>query len=105
MPLTETAALRVSAFSKRDGGFIDNVKGEYTFRHGYIRDGLVAGGYTEEQAAEMAPDFTYNNYTAGDIGNVAEENFNEATTTIPSSESMVMIDTSESFSIGSVRSF
>ena len=81
MPLTETAALRVSAFSKRDGGFIDNVKGEYTFRHGYIRDGLVAGGYTEEQAAEMAPDFTYNNYTAGDIGNVAEENFNEATTT------------------------
>ena len=57
------------------------MKGEYTFRHGYIRDGLIAGGATAEQAAQMAPDFTYNNYTAGDIGNVAEENFNEATTT------------------------
>ena len=81
VPLSETAALRVVAYSKRDGGFIDNVKGEYTFRHGYIRDGLIAGGATAEQAAQMAPDFTYNNYTAGDIGNVAEENFNEATTT------------------------
>jgi iron complex outermembrane receptor protein len=56
------------------------VRGEHTFSHGYIRDGLVAGGATAEQAAAMAPDFTYNNYTEGDIGNVAGDNFNEATT-------------------------
>ena len=73
-------ALRLVGYSKRDAGFIDNVRGEHTFSHGYIRDGLVAGGATAEQAAAMAPDFTYNNYTEGDIGNVAGDNFNEATT-------------------------
>jgi outer membrane receptor protein involved in Fe transport len=80
IPISDTAALRVVGFSKREGGFIDNVKGEHTFKHGFIRDGLIAGGATEAQAQAMAPDFTYKNYTDGDIGNVAEENFNEATT-------------------------
>ena len=80
LPISDSVALRLVGYSKRDAGFIDNVRGEHTFSHGYIRDGLVAGGATAEQAAAMAPDFTYNNYTEGDIGNVAGDNFNEATT-------------------------
>jgi outer membrane receptor protein involved in Fe transport len=80
LPISDSVALRLVGYSKRDAGFIDNVRGEHTFSHGYIRDGLVAGGATAEQAAAMAPDFTYNNYTEGDVGNVAGDNFNEATT-------------------------
>ncbi|MDB2344407.1 TonB-dependent receptor, partial [Porticoccaceae bacterium] len=80
IPLSDKAALRIVGYSKSEGGFIDNVQGEHTFKHGFIRDGLVAAGATDAEAMAMAPDFTYNNYTSGDIGDVAEENFNTADT-------------------------
>jgi outer membrane receptor protein involved in Fe transport len=80
IPLSDKAALRIVGYSKSEGGFIDNVQGEHTFKHGFIRDELVAAGATDAEAMAMAPDFTYNNYTSGDIGDVAEENFNTADT-------------------------
>lgn len=80
IPITDRAALRLVAYHKRDPGYIDNIRGEHTFSHARIRDGLMAGGATQAQADAMAPDFTFDNYTPGDISNVAEENFNEATT-------------------------
>ena len=76
IPLGDRAALRLVGYYKKDAGYIDNVPGEYTFRHGYIRAGVA----DNPELVAAAADITVNNYTDGDIGNVAKENFNEATT-------------------------
>lgn len=80
IPLSDSAAIRLVGFLKEEPGFIDNVRGEHTFSHERIRQGLIGGGASPAEALAAAPDFTYNNYTPGDISNVAGENFNEATT-------------------------
>ena len=70
IPMGERTALRVMAYYKHDGGYIDNIEGTHTFKRGYIRDGLPAGSPLRDVAA----DFTASN------ADVAKENFNEATT-------------------------
>lgn len=68
-PLNDRAAIRLVGYYKRDAGYIDNVPSTHTFRRGYIRDGL-----TDPALIALAADQTIDNY------DIAEENFNEATT-------------------------
>ena len=89
IPLSDSVALRLTGYSKHQGGFIDNVPGTHTFRQGYIRDGLQACkaaigtanecwfGHSAERYDELtalAADITVDN------SDVAEKNFNDATT-------------------------
>lgn len=69
IPIGERAALRLVGFHKEDAGFIDNVAGSYTFNNANVRASLT----DPAQIAEAA-DITINN------DNVAEDDFNEATT-------------------------
>ncbi|MEM9624338.1 MAG: TonB-dependent receptor plug domain-containing protein, partial [Pseudomonadota bacterium] len=69
IPIGDRAAVRVVGFHKEDAGFIDNVFGTYTFNNGNIRAGLT----DPAQIAEAA-DITVDN------ADVAEDDFNEATT-------------------------
>ena len=75
IPLSDSVALRVSAYNKEDGGFIDNVAGTHTFRHGFIRAGLMGAGLPEDHPlVQAAADLTVDN------SDVVEKNFNDATT-------------------------
>lgn len=89
IPLSDRMALRLTGYSKHQGGYIDNVAGTHTFRQGYIRDGLQACkaaigtanecwfGHSAERYDELtalAADITVDN------SDVAEKNFNDATT-------------------------
>jgi len=89
IPIGDRMALRLTGYSKLQGGYIDNVAGTHTFRQGYIRDGLqdckeAIGtddecwfGHSAERYDELtalAADITVDN------SDVVEKNFNEATT-------------------------
>ena len=67
--------------------------GEYTFRHGYIRAGVA----DNPELVAATADITINNYTEGDIGNVAKENFNEATT--KGARAALRIDLNDSWTV------
>lgn len=69
IPLGDRAAVRIVGWHKEDAGFIDNVAGTYTFNNANVRAGLT----DPAQIAEAA-DITVSN------ANVAEDDFNEATT-------------------------
>lgn len=70
LPLSDRAALRVVAWHKEDAGYIDNVESTYTFRNGNVRATL-----TDPALIAKAADITVSN------ADVAEKDFNEATTT------------------------
>ena len=63
-------ALRLVGYSKVQGGFIDNVPGSHTFGRGYIRAGLDPASPLNDVAADITVDNS----------EVAEKNFNDATT-------------------------
>ncbi len=69
IPLSERAALRVVGYVKEEGGYIDNIYGEHTFRNGNVR----TGGADPVWDA-IAADQTYDNAA------IVEENHNTATT-------------------------
>ncbi len=70
IPLSDRMALRLVGYYKHDGGYIDNVAGTHTFRQGYIRAGLDPTSPLNEVAADITVD----------NADVAEKNFNDATT-------------------------
>ncbi len=69
IPMGERAALRVVGYVKEEGGYIDNIYGEHTFRNGNVR----TGGADPVWDA-IAADQTYDNAA------IVEENHNTATT-------------------------
>jgi outer membrane receptor protein involved in Fe transport len=69
IPITESAALRLVGYYKKDAGYIDNVYGEHTFNNANVRAGL-----TDPDLIAIADDITINN------AQFAEDDFNEATT-------------------------
>ncbi|MDE0756839.1 MAG: TonB-dependent receptor [Pseudomonadales bacterium] len=73
IPLGESAAIRLVAWSKDEAGFIDNVEGSHTIDYQYIRDGLDP--VTQADLIAKAADITLTNET------LAEKDFNTAETT------------------------
>ena len=70
IPLSDSMALRLVGYNKVQGGFIDNVPGTHTFSRGYIRAGLDPASPLNDVAADITVDNS----------EVAEKNFNDATT-------------------------
>ena len=91
IPLADMAALRVSAFYKEDGGFIDNVPGTYTFSNANIRAGLDPNAPNYDELLAIAADTTIDNY------NYAKDNFNEATTV--GARAALRVDLSDAWSV------
>ena len=69
IPISDRAAVRVVGYVKEEGGYIDNVFGSHTYKHGFARSG-GANPVWDAIAADQS-------YTNADI---VEKNHNEATT-------------------------
>ena len=86
VPMGERAALRVVGYLKEEGGYIDNIYGEHTFRNGNVR----TGGADPVWDA-IAADQTYDNSA------IVEENHNKATTV--GGRAALLVDLNDSWSV------